>query len=1030
MKSIRFIILFLFLFNILFAKSWEIIPDRKVVYSTNSGVKLKAIAGISDENKKLCFLVKRKDDGKFYYAGTLYIQFANGYEKLGSYSGGKTTDKVGVCVKFDINNMAGYPNFPYNYFSQGKVKVWVKSDNGDVFNFPDFYLKAVNPIKINNYSIEKIDETDNYEKFKMTFSLSQIPTVIKIETDGAENPYYFVKNGYIKSKPSFVDSWQYSSDKKNWTVYFHIYKKDYIQNKWFKLIVQDYRAKSANELVDYKTEYFSVNKKENKKYTLNVKVDSTSKQLPAEFEFNVKTNYKVDGLKVVTSDAESNIRYRDGFGTFGAIQIKPIDNFTWKVTYKIDDIGNLSKKNITLQFYAIDKNSNELAKNYINIEVFKNNDNNNNENLEKIITFLNQSVVLKKLNLGDKTIRYSHLSRAEAALILYEFLKLKNPDFKLPYEDPNLYNNPFADIDQNSDYYKAVITLANYKGSDNETVLTKKFGVFNPLENVLRFQFVKMIVEGLNLEKTHDFSNIQNFDDYSKLKNDAKIYYATAVKYGLIKGDNNKLLPYDKLTIFQALTILQRAQDFALNVNATQFEEPDFNNDKIGNPLGFIPEIQNYDPNVAPIKINNIITQKEGNCTKLSVVAKVDPKANATYIWSANFGFFKSLSDDNKNVLFCPSSKKPSVDYNITVTAWDNYMNSDTFSKILSKNDFTYVKNIADNYKNEVDFNVSLNLKNNIMKENSIFIINKNGSLYKNNVNIGLEKVTVTLQNKDGDTYTIDNVKWDDNSIYFYVPSVKKFYGKYIMVKVYYGSNDTYKTKTFEKVLYKPQFIINGEVDPDKNGNYPKYIKINSHQINIENGKFIYIAPDKGNYQISVNKNYQTKSITLTDENPTAYIYLNYIDLDYDNDGVENDKDAFPYDPAASVDSDGDGHPDKWNDGYTQADSTTGLILDKYPNDPNKWSDNSQPICPQIITHAYNPVTGEEKDYPTPCDVPNGWIKGTPPDSDGDGVNDIKDAFPYDPAASVDSDGDGYPDKWNDGYTQADIMSSKKRTKK
>jgi hypothetical protein len=218
------------------------------------------------------------------------------------------------------------------------------------------------------------------------------------------------------------------------------------------------------------------------------------------------------------------------------------------------------------------------------------------------------------------------------------------------------------------------------------------------------------------------------------------------------------------------------------------------------------------------------------------------------------------------------------------------------------------------------------------MKENSVFIINKNGSLYKNNVNIGLEKVTVTLQNKDGDTYTIDNVKWDDNSIYFYVPSVKKFYGKYIMVKVYYGSNDTYKTKTFEKVLYKPQFIINGEVDPDKNGNYPKYIKINSHQINIENGKFIYIAPDKGNYQISVNKNYQTKSITLTDENPTAYIYLNYIDLDYDNDGVENDKDAFPYDPAASVDSDGDGHPDKWNDGYTQADSTTGLTLDKYPN--------------------------------------------------------------------------------------------------
>jgi len=52
--------------------------------------------------------------------------------------------------------------------------------------------------------------------------------------------------------------------------------------------------------------------------------------------------------------------------------------------------------------------------------------------------------------------------------------------------------------------------------------------------------------------------------------------------------------------------------------------------------------------------------------------------------------------------------------------------------------------------------------------------------------------------------------------------------------------------------------------------------------------------------------------------------------------------DAFPDDPAASLDSDGDGFPDAWDEGKTEADSTTGLILDAFPDDPNEWSDVDQ----------------------------------------------------------------------------------------
>ncbi|MDO6720896.1 choice-of-anchor U domain-containing protein, partial [Psychrosphaera sp. 1_MG-2023] len=85
--------------------------------------------------------------------------------------------------------------------------------------------------------------------------------------------------------------------------------------------------------------------------------------------------------------------------------------------------------------------------------------------------------------------------------------------------------------------------------------------------------------------------------------------------------------------------------------------------------------------------------------------------------------------------------------------------------------------------------------------------------------------------------------------------------------------------------------------------------------------------------------------------------------------------DAFPLDAAASMD-DGDGYPDAWNEGATAADSTTGLVLDQFPAD--------------------------------------GGVNWT--DSDGDGVGDNTDAFPAYSGASVDADGDGYPDSYHDGY--------------
>ena len=66
---------------------------------------------------------------------------------------------------------------------------------------------------------------------------------------------------------------------------------------------------------------------------------------------------------------------------------------------------------------------------------------------------------------------------------------------------------------------------------------------------------------------------------------------------------------------------------------------------------------------------------------------------------------------------------------------------------------------------------------------------------------------------------------------------------------------------------------------------------------------------------------------------------LRFIDYfpneDNDNDGVNNTLDAFPFDNSASRDTDQDGFPDEWHEGFTE--SSTNLIIDEYPLDSACW---------------------------------------------------------------------------------------------
>jgi len=103
---------------------------------------------------------------------------------------------------------------------------------------------------------------------------------------------------------------------------------------------------------------------------------------------------------------------------------------------------------------------------------------------------------------------------------------------------------------------------------------------------------------------------------------------------------------------------------------------------------------------------------------------------------------------------------------------------------------------------------------------------------------------------------------------------------------------------------------------------------------------------------------------------------------DADLDGVGDNADQFDNDVAASLDSDQDGYPDAWNLGKSGADSTSGLILDQFPNDPNEWEDSD-----------FDGV-GNNSDW-----APNDYLEWA--DSDGDNIGDNADAAPNDPNRSL-----------------------------
>ena len=117
------------------------------------------------------------------------------------------------------------------------------------------------------------------------------------------------------------------------------------------------------------------------------------------------------------------------------------------------------------------------------------------------------------------------------------------------------------------------------------------------------------------------------------------------------------------------------------------------------------------------------------------------------------------------------------------------------------------------------------------------------------------------------------------------------------------------------------------------------------------------------------------------------------LDSDDDNDGVDDSVDEFPFDDTESSDLDGDGIGDNADDDL----------------DGDGWLDADELNCLTDANDANSvPI---DSDYDTICDVMDD-------DKDGDGVVDELDYYMMDAGASVNTDGDAYPDEIHPGWLQ------------
>ena len=680
-----------------------------------------------------------------------------------------------------------------------------------------------------------------------------------------------------------------------------------------------------------------------------------------------------------------------------------------------------------------------------------------NIDLSSFINYLKKDALLSSMDLSKKD---NNLSRADAVLLIDRLLLLNGSAQK----DMSEYYDVFPDVPYDAVYEPSLLRLSYYKSAHfGKTAVTKENLFFDPMRWMSRQEFLAVAFNAFDIpKKSADLSNY----DTTGMESWATDYVQTAVAYGIIHGSDpatqggkRKLEPAKEISIFEALVILNNLNEKfpKRKYNVANFETPESIDleEQVQKRIGYENDPQNYNDDATPIDVKNIqIIVKNKNYMKLRVAYTADAAkgAHPYFWWKTDAGYFKKVTgkDDYSEVYFFPARSKPLSDYHITVNGGDDLGYVDDASLTISKSDtFTYPEDSKTVTQTQIQTNYSVAYDADLLANRAFRIDLSNTKVMKNDIDLGIDQVIVTMQDSEGHSYTLYAEAPNGKKAIFIVPDIPELYGKdvNIIVTVYTQKKMhrfPVKTKT-----YKPVFKVQGVVYNATADEEVSYVTIGSQKVYLDaNNEFIYELPQHTpvpNLKISAPGTeanaFEPVFVDLTYTSPDKYVVLTGVDTrapevtDTDNDGYPDETDAFPNDPKewadndkdgigdnADTDDDNDGMPDSFEttyglnpldasdrDGDLDGDGVSNyqeFLKGKNPNDPNdaqhtthrvKNDFNGDGISDIMWRNAntgkylfyFIDENGERKSYKEGLTISTGWKVAGIGDFNGDGISDI-----------------------------------------
>ncbi len=344
----------------------------------------------------------------------------------------------------------------------------------------------------------------------------------------------------------------------------------------------------------------------------------------------VVSNYSASTVGTVGTSVTVRVRATDSDTNLGTVEINWGDEGSKAYTCSVysGDIYQCthsyqSAGNFTWGVTAYDNGNPNLTSNKVmgSIEV------QSVVNNEAILSLLNQDNLIQKMNLEQNL--DEHLSRSDAIVLIDRMRVLvKNGAEK----NMEAYYKPFADVPGNAEYLPSLMRLAYYHSvSFDGNPINKYNTLFNPMRHMSREEFVAVAMTGFDIPK-QDY-DLSAFDDYidgkTNMSDWAVRYFETAVYYGIINGNNGRLLARDRISIQEALWILDRIREkfspnYPFDINSYDTPESLDISQLFHKSIGYEYEPRYYKPDATPIDITSITPSKTGNYYILTVVSTID----------------------------------------------------------------------------------------------------------------------------------------------------------------------------------------------------------------------------------------------------------------------------------------------------------------------------------------------------------------------------------------------------------------------